>query len=213
MKTFLCLILCLFILLSPYGGLITSGKAQNSSQDSEINPAAEGKTLGNVLETISQDTGYKFNIKDKWKDYPVVNSSNDEMPLERRLKRLLRSLNHSIIWDSDRTITIQIFGEVDLQKSRTAPLPRVSRRINPVRSKPVTAPESVAEPKAEPAEASVQEDKNTEGEEDVEKPEPGDDDSTPQEGDPEEPEEREEPEESEEQNSPEADEPSDDTTA
>ena len=209
MKPFLCLILCLFILLSPYGGLITRGMAQNSGQDSELSPAAEGKTLGDVLETISQDTGYKFNIKDKWKDYPVANSSNDEMVLERRLKRLLRSLNHSIIWDSDRTITIQIFGEVDLQKSRTLPSPQVSRRINRLRSKPVTAPERAAEPKPEPAEASVQEEDNTEGEEDVEKPEPGDDDSNQQEGDREEPE---EPEELEEKDSADADEPTDDTT-
>ena len=178
--------------------------AQNPTQEQEINLTIKDKTLGNVLETISQDTGYQFNLKDKWKDYPVVSTFNEETPLERRLKRLLRSLNHIIIWDSDRIITIKIFGEVDPQKSRPAASPRVSRRINRVKTKPVVAPDSVPETQSEPAEANVQEANIKDGEKDVEKPEPGDDEPAPQGGDPDEP---------AEQDSPETDEPSDDGTA
>lgn len=204
MKTALCLILCFFILLTPYGDLIHLVMAQNTTQEQEINLTIKDKTLGNVLETISQDTGYQFNLKDKWKDYPVVSTFNEAKPLERRLKRLLRSLNHIIIWDSDRIVTIKIFGEVDPQKSRPAPSPRVSRRINRLKTKPVVAPDSVPETQLEPVEANVQETTITDGEEDAEKSEPGDEESTPQGGDPDEP---------AEQDSPETDEPSDDSTA
>ena len=204
MKTALCLILCFFIPLSPCGGLIHQVMAQNPTQKPEINQTIKDKTLGNVLETISQDTGYQFNLKDRWRDYPVVSTFSEETPLERRLKRLLRSLNHIIIWDSDRIITIKIFGEVDPQKSRPVASPRVSRRINRVKTKPVVAPDSVPETQPEPAEVNVQESNSTDGEDDAEKPESGDEESTPQGGDPDEP---------AEQDSPETDEPSDDSTA
>ena len=204
MKTALCFILCFFVLLSPCGGLIHQVVAQKPTQKPEINQTIKDKTLGNVLETISQDTGYQFNLKDRWRDYPVVSTFSEETPLERRLKRLLRSLNHIIIWDSDRIITIKIFGEVDPQKSRPVASPRVSRRINRVKTKPVVAPDSVPETQPEPAEANVQESNSSDGEEDAEKPEPGDEESTPQGGDPDEP---------AEQDSPETDEPSDDSTA
>ena len=203
MKTVICLIICFFIPFFYGSGSIRQAMAQNTTQAPEINLTITNKPLGEILETISQDTGYQFNLNDKWKDYPV-SASNDNLPLERKLKRLLRSLNHIIIWESDRIITIKIIGEVDPQKSRPAPSPRVSRRINRVKTKPVVAPDSVPETQPEPAEANVQETNITDGAENVEKPEPGDDEPTPQEGDPDEP---------SEQDSPETDKPSDDTTA
>ena len=202
-KTVICLIICFFIAFSYGSGSIRHAMAQNTTQDPEISLQITNKPLGDILETISQDTGYQFNLNDKWKDYQV-SASNDNLPLERKLKRLLRSLNHIIIWDSDRIITIKIFGEVDPQKSRSVASPPVSRRIKQAKTKPVVKPASVPATQAEPADVNVKETHLTDSEGDVEKPEPGDDEPTPQEGDPDEP---------SEQDSPETDEPSDDTTA
>lgn len=203
MKTVICLIICFFIPLSYGSGSIRQAMAQNTTQDPEINLTIKNKPLGDILETISQDTGYQFNLNDKWKDYQV-SASNDNLPLERKLKRLLRSLNHIIIWDSDRIVTIKIFGEVDPQKSRRVASPPVSRRIKQAKTKPVVKPDSVPATQAEPADVNVKETHITDGEEDGENPETGDDESTPQGGDPDGP---------AEQDSSETDAPPDDTTA
>jgi len=203
MKTVLCVIICYCISFSYGGGSIRQVMAQDPFQDSEINLASKNKTLGDILETISKDTGYQFNLKDKWKDYPV-SISNDEMPLEHKLKRLLRSLNHIIIWGSDKTITIKIFGKVDPLKFRPATSPPDRRRINQVKNKPVMASDNEPAVPPEPDDANVEETHVIDGGEDVEKSEPGDDEPTQQEGDPDE---------QSEQDSPETDEASDDTTA
>ena len=65
-----------------------------------------------MLDALASDTGYQFNLDRKWKDHPVSATIN-RLPLEQGLKRLLRSLNHSLIWEADKTITIMVFGKAD----------------------------------------------------------------------------------------------------
>lgn len=84
--------------------------AQETTQDPLINITAANQPLGQVLDQITGETGYQFDIDPKWENHRVSATLND-ISLERGLKRLLRSLNHSIIWESDNTITIVVYGK------------------------------------------------------------------------------------------------------
>ena len=64
------------------------------------------------LETITRDTGYRFNLNRSWQDHPV-SATIGNLPLEKGLKRLLRSLNYTIIWESDKLVTIMVFGKTE----------------------------------------------------------------------------------------------------
>jgi len=90
--------------------------AQDASTDPRISLTAKNEPLGDVLETISRDTGYRFNLDRKWQDHPI-SAAIDNLPLEQGIKRLLRSLNYSIVWESDRTVTIMVFGKADPSSS------------------------------------------------------------------------------------------------
>jgi hypothetical protein len=110
MKPISCLIVCFFWFV---GSAATHpAMAQDATADPLISLTAQNEPLGDVLETITRDTGYRFNLNGKWKAYPVSATING-LPLEKGLKRLLRSLNHSIVWESDKTVTIMVFGKVD----------------------------------------------------------------------------------------------------
>lgn len=110
MKPIFYLILCFFFFVG--SATIPSAIAQDATADPMISLTAQNEPLGDVLETISRDTGYRFNLNGKWKAHPVSATIN-ELPLEKGLKRLLRSLNHSIVWESDKLVTITVFGKAD----------------------------------------------------------------------------------------------------
>ncbi|MGW8194519.1 MAG: hypothetical protein ACWGOX_09670 [Desulforhopalus sp.] len=113
--------------------------AQNSDETPEITLTAENEPLGDLLDTISQNTGYRFNLDKAWADYPV-STSIVKLPLERGLKRLLRNLNYTIIWEADKVISISILGKVD---------PKVNRPdTSPVM--PIPAYTAEPEPASEP---------------------------------------------------------------
>ncbi|MDX2452548.1 hypothetical protein [Desulfosarcina sp.] len=110
MKPISCLILCIFCFVG--SAAIHPAMAQEATADPMISLTAQNEPLGDVLETITRDTGYRFNLNGKWKAHPVSATIND-LPLEKGLKRLLRSLNHSIVWESDKLVTITVFGKAD----------------------------------------------------------------------------------------------------
>ena len=110
MKTVSCLILCLFCFFCSGSVAIHPAMAQDASANPLINLTAKNRPLGDVLETITRDTGYRFNLNHKWKDYPV-SATIGNLSLEQGLKRILRSLNHTIIWESDKIVTIMVFGK------------------------------------------------------------------------------------------------------
>jgi hypothetical protein len=93
--------------------------AQDATADPLISLTAQNEPLGDVLETITRDTGYRFNLNGQWKDHPVSATITD-LPLEKGLKRILRSLNHSIVWESDKIVTITVFGKADSSSSDSA---------------------------------------------------------------------------------------------
>ncbi len=117
-----------------------------------INLTAENKSLGNILDDITRETGYHFNLNHEWKGH-LVSTTIHNLPLERGLKKLLRSLNHTIVWESDRLITIKIFGKVDPKRIRpTSPPPIAPRNYQ-------DEPEMIVEQENSPADETETEEK------------------------------------------------------
>lgn len=110
MKSIRDSIICLFligVIGSIPGNLAT---AAGNTADPTISLTVTNEPLGEVLDNITADTGYQFRLNSKWEAWPV-SATIVNLPLEQGLKRLLRSLNHSIVWETDQTITIMVFGK------------------------------------------------------------------------------------------------------
>ena len=43
----------------------------------------------------------------------MVSATIDHQPLEQVLKRLLRSLNYTILWEADKVVVIKVYGKAD----------------------------------------------------------------------------------------------------
>jgi hypothetical protein len=86
--------------------------ATDNVADPKIKLSVNNQPLGEVLDAITAQTGYEFSINEQWESHPV-SATIENLPLEQGLKRLLRNLNHTIIWDSDRIITIMVYGKTD----------------------------------------------------------------------------------------------------
>jgi hypothetical protein len=146
MKSIFCRIVCFFCFVGSVA--IHPAMAQDATADPLISLTAKNEPLGDVLETITRDTGYRFNLNGKWNEHPV-SATIVNLPLEKGLNRLLRSLNHSIVWESDKIVTIMVYGKADPGTSDTATTfaspPQTYQEEN----------EPAAESEPEPAEAEV----------------------------------------------------------
>ena len=176
MKPFSCLIFCLFCLIG--SAAIHPAMAQDTTADPLISLTAQNEPLGDVLETISRDTGYRFNLNGKWKAHPVSATIND-LPLEKGLKRLLRSLNHSIVWESDKLVTITVFGKADPGGTDSAISFPSSPQTDQEEIEPAVEVELAPADEPEPADAGAEaaEEANLEQDQDASTPEsviPGD---------------------------------------
>jgi hypothetical protein len=181
MKTLSCLIVCFSCF---YGSIL--GIHPALAADPLITLTAQNEPLGNVLETITRDTGYRFNLNRKWKDHPV-SANIGNLPLEQGLKRLLRSLNHSIVWESDKVVTIMVFGKADPSRpgsdiSFASPPQAYQEETEPTAE---TEPASADEP--EPADAGVEAADNEAAAEDQSDRESAAEASTAETGSPDEP--------------------------
>jgi hypothetical protein len=101
MKTIFCLILCLLAILSSVSVALHPAAAQKVTADPLISLTVHNEPLGDVLASLTRDTGYRFNLNRKWRTHPV-SATIGNLTLEQGLKRLLRSLNHTIIWEADK---------------------------------------------------------------------------------------------------------------
>ena len=117
MKPSFILIIGLIGLLGSF--LIAPSLAMETSDEPVFSLTAEAEPLGDLLQDITRQTGYQFTLNGRWQDHPV-SAAITNLPLEEGLKRLLRSLNHTIIWESDRRITIMVFGRADPVRPSTA---------------------------------------------------------------------------------------------
>jgi hypothetical protein len=71
--------------------------------------------LGNVLRDLSQKTGITFVYDKAWADLPIT-AQFKNIALEPALKRILSNLNHAIIYSTDGTVMIRIYGTVAYEK-------------------------------------------------------------------------------------------------
>jgi len=132
------LCMCLFFI----AGLHPPVAAQEPVEEPLINLAAANQPLAEVLDLITAETGYQFNLSSEWQNHRVSATLNG-IPLERGLKRLLRSLNYSIIWESDRIVTITVYGKAEPGRDSGA----ISFASPPQEA--VEAPEPVNEPESD----------------------------------------------------------------
>jgi hypothetical protein len=86
--------------------------AQAPDEAPLVSLVVRDQALGNVLDYLSRVTGFRFNLDQQWQDVPVSANFND-LPLEQGLNRILRRLNHSLIWESEKVVTIMVFGRVE----------------------------------------------------------------------------------------------------
>jgi hypothetical protein len=112
MKAILSLLFCLTILLGGGSPMVDPAMAMEPKPAPVISLTVTDKPLNEALEAISRDTGFRFNLNGQWRGHPVSAAFTD-LPLEKGLKRLLRSLNHTIIWEANRTVTIVVYGKAD----------------------------------------------------------------------------------------------------
>lgn len=154
MKNIPCLIFCLSLLFI-FGSLaVPVAMAQPGAKEPLITLSVNDQPLGEVLDTITAETGYQFKLNSQWQDWPV-SATIGNLPLEKGLKRLLRSLNHTIIWESERTVTIMVYGKAEPGSAG----PAVSFAAPP------QAEQEMSEPDLEPEDQTAEEESGEETDE------------------------------------------------
>jgi hypothetical protein len=135
---FILSLLCLRI------NIIQQAIGAESQDEPHISLKVKNQPLGGVLRKITQDTGFKFKLHDKWSIYPV-NTSIENMPLHRGLKLILKGLNHVIIYESDQSIKIVVYGKVDSRETNSYPIQPFSPQIQDNQQEPAPSTESSPE--------------------------------------------------------------------
>jgi hypothetical protein len=133
----------LVFVLSFFGSQVNTvhnAMGQASPAEPYISLNVKNKPLGEVFKIISADTGYTFKLNDQWRNYPVY-ASLENLPLHQVLKRILGRLNHTIIYESDKSIHIVIYGVADSRKSNQSPVQSFPSQIQQYPQEPEPAPE------------------------------------------------------------------------
>lgn len=143
----LVLIWCAVCLLSAPG----FGWAQPPGPQKLISIEAKARPLGEVLNQISRESGYVFQIEDSWRSHRVTVSLVNA-PLDFGLKRVLSGLNHAIVYLPGPVVKIVVIADAPPGQATTAPgAPRPSLR-KPIDRGP--QPPQPAPPAPSPAEES-----------------------------------------------------------
>jgi hypothetical protein len=124
--------------------IIQQAIGSESQDEPHISLKVKNQRLGNVLKKITLETGFKFELNDQWSTYPV-NASIENMPLNRGLKLILQGLNHAIIYESDKSIKIVVYGKVDSRKTDSYPIQPFSSQTQDNQLEPAPSPESSPE--------------------------------------------------------------------
>ncbi|MBR9985529.1 MAG: hypothetical protein KFF68_06430, partial [Desulfosarcina sp.] len=85
-----------------------------------------------------------------------VTATINGLALEKGLKRLLRSLNHSIVWESDKIVTITVFGKADPVNTDSATSFPSPPQTYQEEIEPATEDEPAPADEPEPADAAVE---------------------------------------------------------
>ena len=102
----------IFSLLFLLTGIVQQAIGAESQEEPLISLKVNNQPLSAVLKTITSDTGYRFKLNGEWSNYPV-NTSFKNTSLNRALKIILQGLNHVIIYESNKSIKIVVYGKVD----------------------------------------------------------------------------------------------------
>jgi hypothetical protein len=109
LRWFCCLLVVWVVLTVPL-----SAKERPQSAEPTLSLEARNEPLGKLLDRISQETAYVFQLDPSWATYPVTISFRN-LPLGQGLKRILANLNHAVVYEGPREVRIIIFGKVVLQ--------------------------------------------------------------------------------------------------
>jgi type II secretory pathway component GspD/PulD (secretin) len=102
---------CFFMLGLPAGGAPATG-------DEPVTLNVQDKPLGEVLQTISKETGYEFIIAKEWLDF-TVSASFHALPLHKALKRIFGDLSNAIVYGADKKIKIIIYADTSSPETNT----------------------------------------------------------------------------------------------
>jgi len=116
MNSIVRLILYFFALFGLGNMAMQPALAQQPSPDPIVSLSVKDEALVSALETIASQTGYQFDLTPKWEKH-MVSATIDHQPLEQVLKRLLRSLNYTILWEADKVVVIKVYGKADASTS------------------------------------------------------------------------------------------------
>ena len=134
----------IFLALPLQKNIIHQAIGAESLDEPHISLEVENQPLGDVLEKINLDTGFEFKWNNRWSTYPV-NTSIKNLPLQRGLRFVLQGLNHAIIYESDKSIKILIYGEVDTRSTNSYPVRPFSSQIQDNQPEVAPSPESSPE--------------------------------------------------------------------
>lgn len=138
------IIMMMLLFLTTEGNFINQVRGQELTEEPNISIEIQDQPLGEVLDIISQDTGYTFNVSRQWKDYSV-NASIQSMPLNKGLNRILAGLNHVIIYESEKNINILVYGEANLGERESYSKQSRSSLIKKFQLELVNSPQSLSE--------------------------------------------------------------------
>ena len=138
------LIMMMLLFLTTEGNFINQVRGQELTEEPNISIEIQDQPLGEVLDIISQDTGYTFNVSRQWKDYSV-NASIQSMPLNKGLNRILAGLNHVIIYESEKIINILVYGKANLGGRESYSKQSRSSLIKKFQLELVNSPQSLSE--------------------------------------------------------------------
>jgi len=143
-KVLSCALVFILSLMCLRFNIIQQAIGSELQDEPHISLEVENQRLGDVLKIISLDTGFKFKLNDQWSTYPV-NASIENKPLNRGLKLILQGLNHAIIYESDKSIKIMVYGKVEPRKTDSSPIRTFSSQIQDNQKEPAPSTESSPE--------------------------------------------------------------------
>ncbi|UCF95460.1 MAG: hypothetical protein JSW39_15370, partial [Desulfobacterales bacterium] len=127
-----------FAIVAPVAGELAFG-------DEPITLDVKDEPLGDVLDRITEITGYKFIVGDEWKDTPVT-AIFQNLPVHKGLKKILENLNHVIIYSAGGIIKINIYDEKaaigKTSPDQTVVKPSGGQSSSRIGFEPATAPPS-----------------------------------------------------------------------
>jgi hypothetical protein len=159
------IIMMMLLFLTAEGNFINQVRGQELTEEPNISIEIQDQPLGEVLDIISQDTGYTFNVSRQWKDYSV-NASIQSMPLNKGLNRILAGLNHVIIYESEKIVNILVYGKANPGERESYSKQSRSSLIKKFQLELVNSPQSLSEKTLELEDADEDSDETDTAEDD-----------------------------------------------